>query len=138
MIGRQDLHSIMFDIRSHVPRTIAGVLTLARASAAYEEAPKDSYNGGQRGGGMVLGRELADAVLRIAGAAKKVTANPLRPWDGDVAGDARNLSHLIDALSDAIQEVKRDGSDNEELDRASALAWIARDLAEELMINTSK
>jgi hypothetical protein len=57
----------MFDIRKHVPRTIAGVLVLARAVAAFEEAQKDSYLGGQRGGGLVLGRELADAVLRIAG-----------------------------------------------------------------------
>jgi hypothetical protein len=63
----QDLHSIMFDIRKHVPRTIAGVLILARAVAAFEEAQKDSYSGGQRGGGLVLGRELASAVLRIGG-----------------------------------------------------------------------
>jgi hypothetical protein len=64
----QDLHSIMFDIRKHVPRTIVGVLVLARAVAAFEEAQKDSYSGGQRGGGLVLGRELASAVLQIAGA----------------------------------------------------------------------
>jgi hypothetical protein len=63
----QDLHSIMFDIRKHVPRTIVGVLVLARAVAAFEEAQKDTYSGGHRGGGLVLGRELADAVLRIAG-----------------------------------------------------------------------
>jgi hypothetical protein len=64
-----------------------------------------------------------------------------RPWDGDVAGDARNLSHLIDTLVSSLHEVdfvKADGSRNEELDRVSALAWIARDLAEELMINTRK
>jgi hypothetical protein len=63
----QDLHSIMFDIREHVPMSIAGVLILARAVAAFDEAQKDSYLGGQRGGGIVLGCELADAVLRIAG-----------------------------------------------------------------------
>jgi hypothetical protein len=73
---------------------------------------------------------------------KKATAEePRRPWDGDVAGDARNLSHLIDALVSSLHEadfVKADGSRNEALDRVSALAWIARDLAEELMLNTSK
>jgi hypothetical protein len=54
-------------IRKHVPRTIAGVLVLAHAVGAFEEAQKDSYGGGQRGGGLVLGRELASAVLRIGG-----------------------------------------------------------------------
>jgi hypothetical protein len=80
------------------------------------------------------------AVKRPA-AAKKIAPTRTRPWDGDVAGDARNLSHLIDTLASSLQEmdfVKADGSRNEEWDRVSALAWIARDLAEELMINTRK
>jgi hypothetical protein len=74
-------------------------------------------------------------------AAKKIDAQRERPSDADVAGDARNLSHLIDALVSSLHDVefvKADGSRNEELDRVSALAWIARDLAEELMINTRK
>jgi hypothetical protein len=74
-------------------------------------------------------------------AAKKIETEKDRPWDGDVAGDARNLSHLIDALVSSLEDVdfaKAEGNRNEELDRVSALAWIARDLAEELMINTRK
>ena len=72
---------------------------------------------------------------------EKVVAKPAMQRHVDVAGDARNLSHLIDALVSSLHEVdfvRPDGSRNEELDRVSALAWIARDLAEELMINTSK
>jgi hypothetical protein len=74
-------------------------------------------------------------------AAKKIDAEQDGPWDGDIAGDARNLSHLIDALVSSLKDVdfaKADGSRNDELDQVSALAWIARDLAEELMINTRK
>jgi hypothetical protein len=70
-----------------------------------------------------------------------IVAEQTRQWDGDVAGDARNLSHLIDALVSSLHEadfVKADGSRNEALDRVSALARVARDLAEELAINTSK
>ena len=37
-----------------------------------------------------------------------------------------------------VDFAKADGSRNDELDQVSALAWIARDLAEELMINTRK
>jgi hypothetical protein len=71
----QDLHSIMFDIRKHVPRTIGGVLIMARAIVAFEEAQKESYSGRQRGGGMVLGRELADAVLRVSSQATEGLAD---------------------------------------------------------------
>jgi hypothetical protein len=49
--------------------------------------------------------------------------------------------HLIGTLVSVLHEVdfvKADGSRNEELDRVYALACIARDLAEELMINTRK
>lgn len=63
----QDLHSMLFEIRQHEPQTVAGVLILARAVAAYEEAQAQSYTGGERGGGLILGRELATAVLRVAG-----------------------------------------------------------------------
>jgi hypothetical protein len=66
----QDLHSILFEVREHSPRSIAGVLVLSHAVMAFEEAQKDSYCRGERGGGgLVLGRELADAVIRIAGVA---------------------------------------------------------------------
>ncbi|MBB4428392.1 hypothetical protein GGD66_006979 [Bradyrhizobium sp. CIR48] len=50
----QDLHEIMFDIREHWPRTVAGVLIMARALMAYEEAQIDAYGGDERGGGLVL------------------------------------------------------------------------------------
>jgi hypothetical protein len=81
-------------------------------------------------------REVHDDKVQSQGASRgeEGRSDAMRPWDGDVAGDARNFSHLIDALVSAIHDVKRDGSENEELDRASALAWIARDLAEELMV----
>jgi hypothetical protein len=54
----RDLHNIMFDIREHVPHTITGILIFARAVAAFEEAQKNSDIRGDRGGGLVLGREL--------------------------------------------------------------------------------
>jgi hypothetical protein len=64
-----DLHSLLFYIREHVPRSVAGVLIMARAVMAYEEAQKESHSPGERASGHILGRELADAVLRLAGAA---------------------------------------------------------------------
>lgn len=39
---------------------------MARAVMAFEEAQKDSVSAGERTGGLVLGRELADAVLSFA------------------------------------------------------------------------
>ncbi|WP_315789343.1 hypothetical protein [Bradyrhizobium sp. SZCCHNR3027] len=63
----QDLHLVLFDIRQYVPRTMAGVLIFARAVAAYDEAQANSLSGGERAGGLILGSELAEAVLRIAG-----------------------------------------------------------------------
>jgi hypothetical protein len=48
----QDLHSLLFQIRKHVPRSVTGVLLMARALMAYEEASKDSYTGGERYRGL--------------------------------------------------------------------------------------
>ncbi|WP_316205306.1 hypothetical protein [Bradyrhizobium sp. SZCCHNS3004] len=63
----QGLHLKLFDIRQYVPRTMGGLLIFARAVAAYDEAQANSQSGGERAGGLILGSELAEAVLRIAG-----------------------------------------------------------------------
>jgi hypothetical protein len=52
--------------------------------------------------------------------------------------DANEKGHGMATSLQEMDCVKADGSRNEELDRVSTLAWIARDLAEELMINTRK
>ena len=62
----QDLHSLLFEVRKHRPRSVTGILIMARAVMAFEEAQKDSVSAGERTGGLVLGRELADAVLSFA------------------------------------------------------------------------
>jgi hypothetical protein len=61
-----ELYCLLFQIRKHVPRSLTGVLIVARALMAFEEAQKDSHQPGERASGHILGRELADAVLRLA------------------------------------------------------------------------
>jgi hypothetical protein len=144
------LCDMVTQVEEHPPHTIAGVLIHARALAGYADVDKDGLGASApTKAATILGRGLAapcfgsggfhhdqgEPATRPAAAAKKIDAKRERPWDGDVAGDARNLSHLIDALVSSLQDV---GVRNEELERASALAWIARDLAEELMINMRK
>jgi hypothetical protein len=57
-----DIHSLLFEFRKHAPRSMIGVLMLARAVMALEEAQQV----GERAGGFILGRELAEAVLRLS------------------------------------------------------------------------
>jgi hypothetical protein len=59
------LHSLLFEVRKHAPRSITGVLIMASAVMAFEEAQKESQSGGERAGRLILGRELADAIVRI-------------------------------------------------------------------------
>lgn len=66
-LGAAALYELMFKIRERVPRTISGVLIFARAMAAFEEARPESASKGEGIGGTILGRGLADAVLRVAG-----------------------------------------------------------------------
>lgn len=61
------LYQNLFEVREHPPRTITGVLITARALAAFEEARPNSTFRGEGIGGCILGRGLADSVLRIAG-----------------------------------------------------------------------
>ncbi|MVT69992.1 hypothetical protein GPL21_33455 [Bradyrhizobium pachyrhizi] len=60
------VYALLFEVRKHVPRTVAGMLILARAIAAFDEAQPNYAGGGERAGGHILGRELANAVLRVA------------------------------------------------------------------------
>lgn len=66
--GASELLDLLREIRNHVPRTIAGVLIVARAVTAFGEAQKDSYwpSDHIHMGGSILGATLADAVLRVA------------------------------------------------------------------------
>ncbi|WP_157113540.1 hypothetical protein [Bradyrhizobium embrapense] len=62
----REIHSLLSKIRKHPPCTVAGVLILARAVALFEEVQRSNHDGGEQGRGLLLGRELADAVLRVA------------------------------------------------------------------------
>lgn len=64
------LCDLAWKVRECPPKTIAGVMVHARVLAAYSEA--EGRAGGVAGAGhagVILGRGLADAVLRVAGAA---------------------------------------------------------------------
>ncbi|MGY3586690.1 hypothetical protein ACVIGB_004251 [Bradyrhizobium sp. USDA 4341] len=64
----REIHSLLSKIRKLPPQTMTGVLILARAVTLFEEAQRGNYDGGEQGRGLLLSRELADAVLRVAGA----------------------------------------------------------------------
>lgn len=57
-----------------------------------------------------------------------------------IQGDVTNLGHLLDELVSKINDldfVKPNGSRDRELDRIAALAWIARDIADNVNDNFS-
>jgi hypothetical protein len=62
------LYELLCQIRNHIPRTVAGVLIMARALSAFGEAREESYWPSRNGvdmGGHVMGTALADALLRV-------------------------------------------------------------------------
>lgn len=62
-----DLCDIAWSVRDHLPRTIAGVMIHARALAGYADAEHDGFMKAPGQAATILGRGLADAVLRVAG-----------------------------------------------------------------------
>jgi len=67
-LGAQRLYELLFEVRNHAPRTVAGVLIMARAVAAFGEARENSHWPAANGvdmGGNVMGTALADALLRV-------------------------------------------------------------------------
>jgi hypothetical protein len=67
---RQSPSRTPIDIRDCPPKTLTGVMVHAHALAAYSEA--EARAGGVAGSGhagVILGRSLAEAVLRVAGLA---------------------------------------------------------------------
>ena len=64
------LYDLVTQVEMHPPRTIAGVLIHARALAGYADVDKDGFQvSAPMRAATILGRELADAVLRVAGVA---------------------------------------------------------------------
>lgn len=64
-----DLRDLAHQVRKHPPRTIAGVMVQARALAAYADTEHDGFARAPSEAASILGRGLADAVLRVAGIA---------------------------------------------------------------------
>jgi hypothetical protein len=62
-----DVEDLAWKVREVEPVTMIGVLIQARALVAHSEAELHAHTFGERRSGMVLGRELATAVLRIGG-----------------------------------------------------------------------
>lgn len=62
-----DLRDLAHQVRKHPPRTIAGVMIHARALAAYADTEHDGFARAPSEAASILGRGLADAVLRVAG-----------------------------------------------------------------------
>lgn len=56
------------------------------------------------------------------------------PSFDDIQSDIWHLYHLLDALTEHMVEMPhvRDGARDGDMDRASALAWIARDITKRL------
>ena len=63
-----EIHSPLSKIRKHRPRTVAGVLIFARAMTLFEEAQRGGHSYGEQGRGLLLGHDLAEAMLRVAAA----------------------------------------------------------------------
>jgi len=61
-----------YEVRKHEPVTMSGTIIQARALAAHAEAELDA-DGFVGRSGTVLGRELAAAILRIAGKSQGVS-----------------------------------------------------------------
>lgn len=68
-IEARKIHSLLYRSRQHAPLTVSGMLILARGMMLFEEVQKSNYCGGEQGRGLLLGREFASAVLRVAGIA---------------------------------------------------------------------
>ncbi|MET4449730.1 hypothetical protein ABIB75_008044 [Bradyrhizobium sp. GM2.2] len=68
-IEAKKIHYLLYRIRQHAPLTVSGMLILARGMMLFEKVQKSNYCGGGQGRGLLLGRELASAVLRVAGIA---------------------------------------------------------------------
>jgi hypothetical protein len=64
-----DLCTIAWRLRDHPPQTAAGVLIHARALAACADAERDGFSKAPGEATTILGRSLADTVLRICMAA---------------------------------------------------------------------
>lgn len=62
-----DLLDLAHEVRKHPPRTIVGVMIHARALAGYANAEQDGFLKAPGQAAVILGRGLADAVLRIGG-----------------------------------------------------------------------
>jgi hypothetical protein len=62
-----DLCDIAWSVRDHIPRTVIGVLIHARGLAGYANAEQDGFMKAPGQAATILGRGLADAVLRVAG-----------------------------------------------------------------------
>jgi hypothetical protein len=74
---------LAYDVRKHPPASLAGILIHARVLAAYSEAavlagngvPEDDEHTKGSQAGMILGRGLADAVLRVSSQATEGLAD---------------------------------------------------------------
>jgi hypothetical protein len=62
------LFDLAHRLRKHPPRTQAGILIHAHALAGYANVQKDGFLKAPAQASAILGRGLADAVLRVAGA----------------------------------------------------------------------
>lgn len=67
-----DIEMLAYEVRKHEPVTMSGTIIQARALAAHAEAELDA-DGFVGRSGTVLGRELAAAILRIAGKSQGVS-----------------------------------------------------------------
>ncbi|WP_319798823.1 hypothetical protein [Nitrobacter sp.] len=74
-----DLCTIARRLCDHPPQTAAGVLTHARALAAYVDAQRDGFAKAPGEAVTILGRSLADTVLRIGMAAQTRAGRRPRP-----------------------------------------------------------
>lgn len=68
-IRADDLRDFTHQVRKYPPRTIAGVMVHARALAVYADTEHDGFARAPSEAASILGRGLADAVLRVAGVA---------------------------------------------------------------------
>lgn len=64
-----DLRDLAHQVRKYPPCTIAGVMVHARALAAYADTERDGFTRAPSEAASILGRALAEAVLRVAGIA---------------------------------------------------------------------
>lgn len=64
-----DLRDLAHQMRKYPPCTVAGVMVHARALAAYADTEHDGFARAPTEAASILGRGLADAVLRVAGIA---------------------------------------------------------------------